>query len=172
MLTQELTPALYQTWRNAWAAHRDRLRPNRISGPALDRYLRHAYPLAPLTDPSALRIVTENVAHNAPWASKLPPGVPPQPVAYWVRDTGAGAALYRQQEAPFQGRPIFVGIELLSGFFCVEGSSLLWDELYVRRGLDRQDLQSPYCVAEYLACLQRQPAQTARQPGQKVLTSV
>ena len=81
MLTQELTPALYQTWRSAWAAHRDRLRPNRISGPALDRYLRHAYPLAPLTDPSALRIVTENVAHNAPWASKLPPGVPPQPVA-------------------------------------------------------------------------------------------
>ena len=93
MLTQELTPALYQTWRSTWAAHRDRLRPNRISGPALDRYLRHAYPLAPLTDPSALRIVTENVAHNAPWASKLPPGVPPQPVAYWVRDTGAGAAL-------------------------------------------------------------------------------
>ena len=84
MLTQELTPALYQTWRSTWAAHRDRLRPNRISGPALDRYLRHAYPLAPLTDPSALRIVTENVAHNAPWASKLPPGVPPQPVAYWV----------------------------------------------------------------------------------------
>ena len=28
MLTQELTPALYQTWRSAWAAHRDRLRPN------------------------------------------------------------------------------------------------------------------------------------------------
>ena len=37
MLTQELTPALYQTWRSTWAAHRDRLRPNRISGPALDR---------------------------------------------------------------------------------------------------------------------------------------
>ena len=73
---------------------------------------------------------------------------------------------------PFRGRPIFVGIELLSGFFCVEGSSLLWDELYVRRGLDRQDLQSPYCVAEYLACLQRQPAQAARRPEQKVLTSV
>ena len=102
MLTQELTPALYQTWRSTWAAHRDRLRPNRISGPALDRYLRHAYPLAPLTDPSALRIVTENVAHNAPWASKLPPGVPPQPVAYWVRDTGAGAALYRAGDLAFE----------------------------------------------------------------------
>ena len=37
MLTQELTPALYQTWRSTWAAHRDRLRPNRISGPALDQ---------------------------------------------------------------------------------------------------------------------------------------
>ena len=69
-----------------------------------------------------------------------------------------------------QENPYNVGQD--SGFFCVEGSSLLWDELYVRRGLDRQDLQSPYCVAEYLACLQHQPAQTARQPGQKVLTSV
>ena len=37
----------------------------------------------------------------------------------------------------------------------VEGSSLLWDELYVFRGLDEQDLENYVCVAEYIACMRR-----------------
>ena len=37
----------------------------------------------------------------------------------------------------------------------VEGTSLLWDELYAFRGLDAQDLENYVCVAEYIACMQR-----------------
>lgn len=155
MLMQEPTPALYRYWREIWNFHKDALRPNRISGQMLDHYLRTTYPLHPLAHPQALQNVTDNVLHNAPWARKLPTGVAPQPVAYWVKNIQNGAALYQAQEPFFQSNPIFVGIELISGFFCVEGSSLLWDELYLQRGLDQQDLQNPYCVAEYIACLQR-----------------
>ena len=47
------------------------------------------------------------------------------------------------------------GVELESGFFCIEGSSLLWDELYVFRGLDENDIQNYICVAEYISCLNK-----------------
>jgi len=46
-------------------------------------------------------------------------------------------------------------VELNSGYFLVEGSSLLWDELFAFRGLDEEDLKNYYLVAEYVACLRR-----------------
>ena len=37
----------------------------------------------------------------------------------------------------------------------VEGSSRLWDELFVYRGLDLVDLDNFYLVAEYVECLKK-----------------
>lgn len=58
-----------------------------------------------------------------------------------------GKFLYENQDEAFKGNNIFVGAELESGFFCVEGSSLLWDELYVFRGLDEKDIQN-LCITK------------------------
>ncbi|MPN52317.1 hypothetical protein SDC9_199973 [bioreactor metagenome] len=46
-------------------------------------------------------------------------------------------------------------MEIETASFHVEGSSLLWDELFAYRGLDEMDLRNFYMVAEYAACLKR-----------------
>ena len=50
---------------------------------------------------------------------------------------------------------IFVGIDLSSGFYQVEGSTLLWDELCAFQGLDCQDLKNYVVVAQYISALKR-----------------
>lgn len=68
---------------------------------------------------------------------KLPPGVMPKPVTYFV------------------GNNVFVGIDLASGYFCVEGSERIYDELFAFRGLDEKDLDNVFLVAEYVECAKR-----------------
>ena len=50
---------------------------------------------------------------------------------------------------------IFVGVDLVSVFFTVEGSSMLWDEIYAFQGIDERDLKHCVRVAQYIAALKR-----------------
>ena len=63
--------------------------------------------------------------------------------------------LYLEQDQVFKGLPIIAGIELETGFFHIEGSSALWDQLFAFRGLDETDLKNFYLVAEYINCIKR-----------------
>jgi len=141
-------------WKQVYQQYRPRLKPNRISGATLYAYLKSRYPLLPLNDPRANRLVSENILSNKVFARQLPKGCAPEPVCCTIAQTGSGAELYRAQDAVFAGIDILVGIDLISGYFLVEGSSRLWDELYAHRGLNEDDLENTYCVAEYIACLQ------------------
>jgi hypothetical protein len=157
MLMQEASPALVAGWKAVFEEHHDRLRPNRKSGQAILNYLRSQYPLEERHDEAALSVVSENVLNNEPFREKLRPGKAPAPIAFTIPHKGSALSLYAQQDALFMGQDILVGIDLESGYFCVEGSSLLWDELYAFRGLDERDIENYYCVAEYIACLARFP---------------
>lgn len=69
-----------------------------------------------------------------------------------------GIRLYKKQEPVFRGiYPILLGIDMASGCYQVEGSALLWDELCAFQGLDKMDIQNPYCVWQYIDCLRRFP---------------
>ena len=50
---------------------------------------------------------------------------------------------------------IFVGVDLCSGFYIVEGSTMLWDELRAFQGVDEKDLGNYVVVADYISALQR-----------------
>ena len=100
-------------------------------------------------------MVTGNLLQNKHLAARLPAGAEPSVATFIVESIGAGEVLYENQDELFAGNSIFVGIDLVSGYFCVEGCSLLWDELYAFQGLDDSDLQYYYCVAEYVSCLRR-----------------
>lgn len=50
---------------------------------------------------------------------------------------------------------IFVGIDLTTGYYTVEGCTMLWDELCAFQGLDEKDLQNYFCVAQYINSLKR-----------------
>ena len=79
----------------------------------------------------------------------------PLPRAFVVNDSGLGQTLYKEQDEVFRGNDIFIGVDLATGFYHVEGSSFLWDELCAYQGLDAEDIQNFYCVAQYIACLER-----------------
>ncbi len=155
MLTQEATAERVEAWKAVWNQYKDRISPNRKSGQEVRGYLTSRYPTAEFHDGTAARTVTENVLSNKPFADKLPQGVPPMAVTFIMKREGAGETLYENQDGIYKGMDIFVGIDLVSGFFCVEGSPMLWDELYAFRGLDGDDIQNYYCVAEYVKCLER-----------------
>ena len=155
MLTEKPTPELVRQWKETWEEYHERLKPGRKSGEELAAYLRERYPLEPLDDPRAAETVVRNVLDNACFAERLPAGAEPSALTWLVQNEGKGTRLYTEQEEIFRGMEIFVGIEPVTGFFLVEGSGLLWDELFAYRGLDAEDLQNPYLVWAYVSCLRR-----------------
>mgnify|MGYP001263514154 CR=1 FL=1 len=155
MLMQGATPEMVERWKEVWNEYKGRLLPNRKDGKEVVEYLKNKYILEELHDDKTKKVVINNVLYNKPYADKLPMGAKLSAVTFIVENKDNGKFLYENQDEVFKGNNIFVGVELESGFFCVEGSSLLWDELYVFQGLDEKDIQNYFCVAEYISCLKK-----------------
>ena len=77
---------------------------------------------------------------NKYFKNKLRKNEEPIPVAFYLENNN---------------NRVFVGIDLVSGFYCVEDDEDLWDELCAFEGLDEVDLTNYYCVAEYINCLKK-----------------
>lgn len=136
MLMQEPTPEMVEKWKKIWIEYKDKLRPNRKSGKEIVEYLKSKYPLQELHDDNSKQVVIDNLIYNKHLADKLSVGAEPSAVTFIIENKDNGRFLYENQDEIFKGINIFVGVELESGFFCVEGSSLLWDELYAFQGMD------------------------------------
>lgn len=145
------TLEMAREWRRTWAQWRARLSPNRKSGAELLSWLRARYPLREQAGECYLRVIRENVMGNEFSREKLAPSQSPRPLAFLVENAGAGRALYEKKDALDGVHPIFVGFDLSTGEFQVEGSVALWDELFAFRGLDAADLENPFLVAQYVA---------------------
>jgi hypothetical protein len=155
MLMQEATQEMFEAWKQTWNKYKGKLVPNRKTGEEIVAYLSSKYLLTEVYDDESLKIVTENILNNEHLAEKIPVGSKLLPIVFFVNNSGKGKTLYENQDEIFKDSKILIGIDLTSGFFCVEGSSMLWDELYSFQGLDEKDIQNPYCVAEYISCLDR-----------------
>ena len=142
-------------WKEVFSEYHTRLKPNRISGGQLYDYLRAHYGVLPVQDAWLKKVVSDNITKNKCFYRTLPEGMQPDPVCCKIARDDAAKALYETQDALYAGSDILVGIDLVSGYFLVEGSSVLWDELYAHRGLSEDELSNYYCVAEYVACLNR-----------------
>lgn len=149
------TPEMIQEWEKVWNKYKDVLKPNRKSGREIVDYLHSKYILTEIFSEKASRVVYDNVIKNKPNAEKLPPNVNPKSKTFYIEDQGNGQVLFEKQDDIFKGNKIFVGIDIESGYYCVEGSSMLWDELCSFQGVDEKDIQNAYCVAQYIACLKR-----------------
>lgn len=73
----------------------------------------------------------------------------PLPVAFRVKNSGTGASLYQSQEEGNTGSPIYVGMDLITGYFQVEGEwqPSMGSALCLPR-LDAMDLENYYLVAD------------------------
>lgn len=155
MLNQEVTPEKIKEWKEIWIEYKDKIFPNRKSGKDVLAYLKREYTLKEIKDETAKQVVIKNIIYNEPYADKLPVGEKPLAAVFIVENKDKGSVLYENQDEVFKGMEIFVGIDLVSGFFCVEGSSLLWEELFIHQGLDEKDIQNYYLVAKYISCLKK-----------------
>lgn len=155
MLTRKVSPELIREWKDTSATFRPLLRPNKKTGPEILAYLTGKYPARELPADSLSEVISDNVLLNDYNARKMPAGTTPETRGFLIENTGAGKYLYENQDEFCRGMTIIAGVELHSAYFIVEGSSLLWDELFAFRGLDDEDLTNYYLVAEYVACLRR-----------------
>lgn len=153
MLMKEPSPEMISSWRKTFALYRSRLRPNKKPAGEIISFLTGKYPATVIDDENIAVVVRENILQNEHDAKKLSAGSVPVVRAFVIENTGSGSNLYLQQDDLFKGTRIIVGIDLETAFFMVEGSSLLWDEICAFRGLDHEDLENYYLVAEYIACV-------------------
>lgn len=150
-----------EEWRSIWNNYKDLIQPNRKTGLELLDYLQSSYSLTERFDEDALNAIYYTVTRNAHCSEKLPDGAKPVPRAFYLNNTGRGEKFYlpenKDDEEIWGGdiTKIFVGIDLSSGFYLVEGSTMLWDELCCFQGVDKKDLQNDVIVAQYVNALQR-----------------
>ena len=155
MLIKEATPQQIEEWKEIYNEYRDELHPNRKTGQEMVVFLQNKYSVIELCDDLWHQLVIENLMSTEHFANKLSPGKMPSAVVYQVQNKNLAKRLFDSQDEVFLGSPIIVGIELETGYFYVQGSSELWDELFTFRGLDEADLKNYYLVAEYINCLKK-----------------
>ncbi len=160
MITTPTTPEMLSAFKATYNTYKHMLKPNRKTGIQLIRYLDTKYTLTEITSKNALECAAAPVLENECHAEKLPEGETPLPRAFYVENTGKGIALYGNNKAEKElwgGEisKIFVAIDETTGFYTVEGSTLLWDELCAIRGLDERDMKNYVSVAQYIDSLKR-----------------
>ncbi|PWR73700.1 hypothetical protein [Methanospirillum lacunae] len=155
MLMQEPSPEMINEWKDTFNKHRATLVPNKKTGQEILTYLVQKYPITELREDAKKQVVIDNIIQNECHAAKLPDGKMPTPRVFLIENTGLGTYLYENQDDVFAGNNIIVGIDLVTAYYLVEGSSLLWDELFAFRGLDNDDINNFYLVAEYIACTRK-----------------
>ena len=161
MIVQIPSKEQLEEWKSTWIKYKELIKPNKKTGLELLEYLQSEYSLTEIFDADTLDAISYTVTTNEPRSEKLPDGVSPAPRAFYLDNAGQGEKFYlpenKDDEELWGGdiTKIFVGIDLSSGFYLVEGSTMLWDELCCFQGLDEKDLQNYVIVAQYVNALQR-----------------
>lgn len=141
MLTTEPTPEMIAQWKRVFEMYRSALTPNRKSGKEVDRYFREKYPYQMFDNAAFRKIASLNITENDFFKRKLPKDTLPDIQSYQT-----GNAL--------------VAIDLCTGEFHIESENIeevvqIHDDLFVYRGLDGEDLQNFFLVAEYVTLSQK-----------------
>ena len=153
MITGPVTNAQLKSWKEIYDKFKDKLIPNRKSGAEVLDYLHDNYILKEVFDKSYLDVISENVMNNEYLRERLHEDSAPVPVGYILQNEGNGTRLYENQEKLWENCPIFVGVDLNSGYVHVEGSCVLHDELFAFQGIDDYDLKNYVITATYIECI-------------------
>ncbi len=124
-------------------------------------YLQTHYVLTEIYEEEALEVVRDNVVMNEYNKEKLPAHTLPVPKAFYLENLGNGKKFYCSENKDDNDIwddgivRIYIGIDTITGFYTVEGSTMLYDELNAIRGLDEKDLQNYVVVAQYIEALEK-----------------
>ena len=141
MLTHQVTEEQLKQWKRLFDLYAASMLPNRKTGEELDEYFTSKYPYQMFESKRWESVVTENIMENECFREKVPQNMPLKIKSYSVGN-------------------VMVGIELLSGYFQVESEETektipIYDDLFVYRGLDAEDLKNFALVGQYLEMKQR-----------------
>lgn len=141
MLTTKATPEMIAEWQRLFESHREGMHPNRKTGGEVDLYFRKEYPYQEVDNNEFCKVVAANSMENEYLRNKLANDMAPVIKCYYSNE-------------------VMVGIDLSSGEFHLEGKDinqviLLYDDLFAYRGLDEEDLENYFLVAEYIRLTQK-----------------
>ena len=141
MLTMAPTEEMIAEWKRIFETYHSSLIPNRKSGEEVDQYFREKYPHQIFDNEEFREIVSLNITENDCFSSKLPQNTLPNIQSY---KTGN----------------VLVGIDLCTGEFHIESEDIeevipIHDDLFAYRGLDAEDINNFFLVAEYVKLTQR-----------------
>ncbi len=155
MIFGPATQELLNEWRRIHQEFKDKLTPNRKSGQEVLDYLKDKYLLDEIYEEKAFLAVSETVLKNEFHKQKLPSDLQPEPKTFILKNEGNGKPIYDNQENMWDGCPVFIGIDLSSGYVQIEGSCRLHDEIYAFQGVDEYDIANCVRVADYINCLKQ-----------------
>jgi len=155
MITGPASKEQLKEWHAVHALFKDKLKPNRKSGREVLEFIKNKYPLEEVNDEMYLKVVADNVSSSDFLKKRLPNGLEVRPVAFIVKNEGLGKALYDNCEEIWDDCPVFVGIDLTTGYVHIEGSCALYDEIFAFQGIDEFDLENCVRVADYVNCIKK-----------------
>lgn len=138
MITSAVSKEQIETWKEIYMLRKDSLKPNRISGEALDTYFRETYQPERIENRDFKEVVYQNAKEQNPTLT------PDQSkISTYLLDGD-----------------IYVGIDLRSGYFQVECEDInkmipVWDDLFFTRGLSERDLAHFVLTAQYILISQK-----------------
>lgn len=140
MQREPITIQEIEQWKKIFLEYKTLLVPNKKTGQELVDYITSKYNVKKFKADEANNVIYLNVMENEHLRSKLKENEKPIPITFYLEN---------------KNKKVFIGIDLVSGFYYVEDDEELWDELYAFQGLDEVDLTNYYCVAEYISCLRK-----------------
>ncbi|MGN0591534.1 hypothetical protein [Ruminococcus sp.] len=138
MITAPISKDKLDYWKQIWQEKISSLKPNRISGIQLNKYFQNKYSPTLYENKSFQEIVKFNLIERYGEEASSSSNI----ICYLVN------------------ADVYVGIDLGTGFFQVESKDIekcipIYDDLYVKRGLDKDDLQNFVLVGQYIELLDR-----------------
>ncbi|MCQ2505300.1 MAG: hypothetical protein MJ103_08705 [Saccharofermentans sp.] len=156
MILSQPSEEQFKEWMKIWQEYAPSLKPNRRGGIEVARYILKKYKTEEIKDAVKAGQYAMAIMMNSHQRAKLPEGGEPDPKIFKILNEGPGVTLYENKDEIFKDvQDIVVTIDITSGIYSVEGSSLLWDELCAYQGLDQDDLDNPVSVAEYVECMKK-----------------
>lgn len=130
------TKKMIKEWKKIYTENRSVMKPNRKNGVEVNEYFCKKYDYIEIHDKKFEDVVVNNILLNDHNKAKLKGNNIPLVKTYMVKD-------------------VYVGIDIQSGFFHIESENMelaeqIYDDMFLFRGLDENDLDNFFLVAEYV----------------------
>lgn len=133
MITESVTNKQLKRWKQLWKENISSITPDKISGTELNDYFQNKY--------------SPTLCENTDIEEVVKLGL--------LQRYGDTAAASSRIICYLVDTDIYVGIDLNTGFFHVESENIekcipIYDDLFVKRGLDKNDMQNFVLVGQYI----------------------